>query len=56
MPLHHSLETQAMPEPSGNVSEEIVFEMCNSTRPFHLPTAIAALTEECCWMPCLICE
>lgn len=56
MPLHQSCETQAMPEPSGNVSEEILFAMGSSTKPLHLPTAFAALTKQHCWTPCLICE
>lgn len=56
LPLYQSRETQAMPEPPGNVSEEILFEVCKSTKPFHLPTAIAVLTEEHCWTTCLICE
>lgn len=51
MPLHQSHETQAMPEPPGNVSEEIMLVMCNSTQQLHLPTAAAVVTEECCWTP-----
>lgn len=30
MPLYQSCEIQAMSEPPGNVSEEILFEMCKS--------------------------
>lgn len=53
MSLHQYCETQAMPEPPGNLSEEISFEICNSNKPIH---ATAVLTEECSWMSCLICE
>lgn len=55
--LHQSRETQTMPETHGNVSEEILLEMCNTApRNFHLPSAIGVITEECWWPPCLICE